>query len=260
MSGSVQFAALGACFALSGFAALVYQTAWTREFAFVFGTSELAIAVVLAAYMAGLAAGSLAGGWLTGRVRRPVLAYGLLELGIAVSALAIPLGLAGARSALVALFGDRAELPGAEEVLPSLFGFAASFAILMVPTAFMGATLPLLARHAVRHEGEIGSRVASLYALNTAGAVLGTLATAFVLLPALGLRATIWLAVAVNACVFAFAALISRASPEGAAAQAPSCAPASARPARRALVAIAPAAAAPSVMPSRKLASITANA
>src|SRR5262245_61317728 len=107
----MQFAALGACFALSGFAALVYQTAWTREFAFVFGTSELAIAVVLAAYMAGLATGSLAGGRLAARVRRPVLAYGLLELGIAVSALAIPLGLAGARAALVALFGDRAELP-----------------------------------------------------------------------------------------------------------------------------------------------------
>ena len=153
-----QFAALGACFALSGFAALVYQTAWTREFAFVFGTSELAIAVVLAAYMAGLAVGSLAGGRLAPRVTRPVLAYGLLELGIAVSALAIPAGLAAARAAMLALFGGRAELPGAEEIAPSLFGLAASFLILMVPTAFMGATLPLLAKHAVKSEAEIGPR------------------------------------------------------------------------------------------------------
>ncbi len=208
--GSAQFAALGACVALSGFAALVYQTAWTREFAFVFGTSELAIAVVLAAYMAGLAAGSLAGGRLAPRVARPVLAYGLLELGIAASALAIPAGLAAARAAMLAIFGGRAELPGDEEVLPSLFGLSASFLIMMVPTAFMGATLPLLAKHAVRREGEIGSRVGALYALNTAGAVCGTLATAFALLPALGLRATIWLAVAVNACVFGFAAWIAR--------------------------------------------------
>ena len=36
------------CFFVSGFAALIYQTAWTRQFAFVFGTSELAIATVLA--------------------------------------------------------------------------------------------------------------------------------------------------------------------------------------------------------------------
>ena len=57
VSPTVTFALLLVCFVLSGFAALVYQTAWTREFAFVFGTSELAIAVVLAAYMAGLALG-----------------------------------------------------------------------------------------------------------------------------------------------------------------------------------------------------------
>jgi spermidine synthase len=200
----------------------VYQTAWTREFAFVFGTSELAIAVVLAAYMAGLAVGSLAGGRLAPRVSRPVLAYGLLELGIAASALAIPAGLAAARAAMLALFGSRAELPGAEEIAPSLFGLTASFAILMVPTAFMGATLPLLAKHAVRSEAEIGPRVGALYALNTAGAVVGTLATAFALLPALGLRGTIWLAVAVNATVFAFAAWIARTvsdPPRGDAAQ-----------------------------------------
>ena len=51
-------ALLHLCFFASGFAALLYQTAWTREFATVFGTSELAISVVLAGYMAGLAAGA----------------------------------------------------------------------------------------------------------------------------------------------------------------------------------------------------------
>ena len=45
------------CFFLSGFSALLYQTAWTREFSFVFGTSEIAVAVVLAGYMGGLALG-----------------------------------------------------------------------------------------------------------------------------------------------------------------------------------------------------------
>lgn len=53
--GAVVLFALACCFALSGLAALVYQTAWTREFALVFGTSELAVATVLAAYMGGLA-------------------------------------------------------------------------------------------------------------------------------------------------------------------------------------------------------------
>ena len=54
-----------------------------------------------------------------------------------------------------------------------------SFAILMVPTGLMGATLPLLARHAVRRDDEIGRRVGALYAINTAGAVAGALATGY---------------------------------------------------------------------------------
>ena len=54
---------LYACFLLSGVAALIYQTAWTRQFAIVFGTSELAVATVLAAYMGGLALGA----WLAER-------------------------------------------------------------------------------------------------------------------------------------------------------------------------------------------------
>ena len=49
--GRSSFGLLLLCFFLSGVAALVYQTAWMRQFAFVFGTSELAVASVLAAYM-----------------------------------------------------------------------------------------------------------------------------------------------------------------------------------------------------------------
>lgn len=210
MGRETRFAALALCFLLSGFAALVYQTAWTREFAFVFGTSELAIAVVLAAYMAGLAVGSAVGGRIAPRVTRPVLAYGLMELGIGLSALAVPLGLAATRLLLLHLFGGQAGLPPSDQVLPAIFGLASSFLVMMVPTAFMGATLPLLTRYAVRREGEIGLRVGLLYAVNTAGAVGGTLAAAFFLLSRLGLRGTIESAVVLNGVVFVLASALSR--------------------------------------------------
>src|SRR3982751_4534927 len=82
---------LCACFALSGLASLVYQTAWTRQFAIVFGTSELAVATVLAAYMAGLALGAAIANRVLPRISRPVWTYALLEIGIALSALiAVP--------------------------------------------------------------------------------------------------------------------------------------------------------------------------
>ncbi len=58
MRGDLRFLLLLGCFFLSGFAGLLYETAWTRQFAFVFGTSELAVVTVLAAYFGGLTAGA----------------------------------------------------------------------------------------------------------------------------------------------------------------------------------------------------------
>ena len=86
------------------------------------------------------------------RLSRPVLAYGLLELGIAIAALAVPLGIAASRWLYVALFGSQEVLPDAGGLTTALFYLACSFLILLVPTAMMGATLPLLVRHSVRSD------------------------------------------------------------------------------------------------------------
>lgn len=203
----LRFALLQLCFLLSGFAALLYQTAWTRAFAFVFGTSEIAIAAVLAAYMGGLALGSAVAARIAPRVSRPVLAYGILELSIALSALAIPLGLRLLTAAYAAAFAQDA--PGAPGVLASAFRLGGAFALMLVPTALMGATLPLLARHAVRSEEQIGPRIGALYGVNTAGAILGTLSTAFLLLPSLGLHRTIAIGALTNGLVFLAAAALT---------------------------------------------------
>jgi spermidine synthase len=202
-----------ACFALSGFAALLYQTVWTRQFAFVFGTSELAVATVLAAYMGGLSAGAALAGRLAPRIRRPILVYGLFELGIGAAALAVPLAISASNRLAVAIFGGASEPPDVAGLALPAFYLASSFVILMAPTFLMGATLPLLARHAVRSEHELGRRVALLYAANTGGAVLGTLGAAFALLPAFGLRATVVIGAGMNGVVFLLAALVARRAP-----------------------------------------------
>ena len=204
------FAGVVACFFLSGLAALLYQTAWLRQFSLVFGTSELAVATVLAAYMGGLAVGSAVAGRYAGRVTRPVLVYGLLEAGIALSALAVPLLLMAARTLYASILGDQPAPPDAATIGQPVFYLLVAFVVLAIPTGFMGATLPLLIRYAVRTDREVGPRVALLYAINTAGAVVGTLAAAFVLLPALGLNGTVWVGVAVNFLVFLIAAGLAR--------------------------------------------------
>lgn len=202
-----------ACFFLSGFAALLYQTAWLRQFSLVFGTSELAVATVLAAYMGGLALGAAVAGKFIHRVTRPVLAYGLLEAGIAISALAVPLLLAAAGALYVAVLGDRPDPPDAATIGQPVFYLFVAFIVLAIPTGFMGATLPLLIRHVVTRDEDVGPRVALLYATNTAGAVGGTVVAGFLLLPAVGLNATVWVGVFVNAVVFAIAALLARSMP-----------------------------------------------
>jgi spermidine synthase len=202
---------LAACFALSGLAALIYQTAWTRQFALVFGTSELAVATVLAAYMGGLALGAIIiERWLP-RVTRPVMTYAVLELGIALTAvLLVPALLWSSHTLLVSFFGSQPAPPSSDQVGTSLFYLLSAFVALVLPTTMMGATLPLLARHAVHEDSQIGRRIGMLYAINTAGAVAGALVTAFLLLPAAGLRATVITAAVLNIVVFLLAAALAR--------------------------------------------------
>ncbi|MGI9257969.1 MAG: fused MFS/spermidine synthase, partial [Gammaproteobacteria bacterium] len=207
------FAGVIACFFLSGFAALLYQTAWLRQFSLVFGTSELAVAAVLAAYMGGLAAGAAVAGRYIGRVRRPILVYGVLEAGIAISALAVPLFLAGSRALYILALGDQPAPPDAATMGQPIFYLIVAFIVLAIPTGFMGATLPLLTRHAIKTNEQVGPRVALLYATNTAGAVLGTIIAGFLLLPLLGLNGTVWVGVAINAIVFGIAAMLATRAP-----------------------------------------------
>ena len=206
------FFGVGTCFTLSGFAALLYQTAWMRQLATVFGTSELAVATVLAAYMAGLALGAALAAGFVDRIRRPILFYGVLEAAIAISALAVPFLLELAGFAYAAIFGGQPEPPDASGAGQSLFYLIGTLVILAIPTACMGATLPLLTRYAVRSNEQVGPRTGALYALNTAGAIGGTLAAALVLLPAFGLMGTIVFGAGINLLVFVLAVGLSRAS------------------------------------------------
>ena len=70
--------------------------------------------------------------------------------------------------------------------------------VLALPTILMGGTLPVLLSAVARSNSELGMRAGRFYAVNTAGAVAGTLAAGFVLIPWVGLRLTLLVAVALN--------------------------------------------------------------
>lgn len=203
-------AALAACFFLSGFAALLYQAAWLKKLGVVFGTSHIAVATVLAAYMAGLALGAALAARFAPAVRRPVLVYGVLEGLIGITALLVPVLLGVAQLLFIALFGSQPEPVSDTGAGQTLYYLAGTFLILALPTAAMGATLPLLAKYAVSADSQIGPRVGFLYGINTLGAVFGALASGFLLLPYLGLFGTLAAGAGVNLAVFFIAVYLAR--------------------------------------------------
>jgi len=180
--------------ALSGFAALVYQMLWVRELALVLGSTTASISTVVAAFMGGLALGSgVIGRWVD---RRGGLlrVYALLEVGIGLSAIVLAL-------AIPWLDGHYLRLAHAASGSPGLLvavRFLATFALLLVPTALMGGTFPVLVKALTRDIRHLGGTVGLLYATNTFGAVAGCLAAGIHLIGALGLDGTRAVAVALN--------------------------------------------------------------
>ncbi len=197
-------------FFLSGLTALVYQTIWARQLQLVFGTSQFAIATVLAAFMAGLAAGGFIMARYADRATQPLKVYGLLEIGIGLYALVFPLLLKAATPLYLGFYASQQPGP----VAFGLFQFVLLGALLLAPTTCMGATLPLLGRFVTARLGDAGDRIGLLYGVNTFGAVLGIVIAGFFLLPAAGLELTTWMAAGANLALGGAALALSRWSGE----------------------------------------------
>ena len=181
-------ALVAAVFVLSGFAALVYQVAWQRALLTIYGVNAESVTVVVTAFMLGLGLGSLVGGWVADRAR-----VDLLRVFAVIEGVVCAYGIGS-----LALFARVGEITG-----PSGAGtvFLATFALVLLPTALMGATLPLLVGHAARRSGNVGRSLAILYFANTLGGAVAAVVTAIVLLRHFGLHASVLVAAAVNAVV-----------------------------------------------------------
>jgi len=190
-----------AAFFASGAAGLIYEITWVKALSLIFGSTVYAVTTVLAVFMGGLGAGSWALGRRFDRQARPILAYVWLEAGIAVTAPLTFVVLPLLRHIYTAAGGG------------TVLRFGGSALLLLVPTFLMGGTLPLLVRIFRRREADTGTPVSRLYALNTAGAVVGTLTCGFLLIPELGVMRTAVVAAACNL----LAALLAWASAKRAA-------------------------------------------
>lgn len=185
---------LAVCFFLTGASGLVYEVLWSRHLTLLFGSTTAAVSVVLATFMTGLGLGAHLLARRIDRSPSPLRIYATLEIGVGAYALLTGPLLAFVRVVYGAI-ASRTELAtGTSTLLKAVL----SAAVLLAPSLLMGGTLPALVR-AVSDSPKTARRLLPLlYALNTLGAVAGTLAAGLLFLEVFGLTRTMLLCAAVN--------------------------------------------------------------
>ncbi|HEX2457203.1 MAG TPA: fused MFS/spermidine synthase [Vicinamibacterales bacterium] len=190
--------------AVTGFAALANEVAWTRILAMVLGPTTYAFGVMVSVFITGLALGSAAMARLVTRIERPALALAVAIAAVAAAPAAVmatvePLALRVARVA--AGIDTRFIELVANQAL-------AAVSLLLPLTLALGAAFPLGIQLATRTAQAPAARIAAVYAANTAGAIAGALFSGFLLIPWLGLQRTL-LAVSAIALTAALASLVA---------------------------------------------------
>jgi spermidine synthase len=200
---------LCAIFFTSGASALIFETLWFHQAGLAFGNSVWASSLVLSGFMGGLALGNALAARYGDRLGNPVRVYAMVELAIALSGVGLVFLLPVFGAALAPWFRPLMEQPW---ILNPLRLFIA-FLLLLIPSAAMGVTLPLLTKALIAADSNFGRVLGRLYGWNTLGAVMGAVIGEMYLIGALGIHGTAFTAGALNIMAAAVAAWVSTQSP-----------------------------------------------
>ena len=185
-------------FLLSGVSGLLYETTWSRYLGLLLGHSAYAQVIVLVVFLGGMAGGAAIAGRRSTRVRRPWLAYALIEVAIGLFGIAFHT-VYSATSALAY-----------ETIFPALSGGLALLAMkwliaaaLVLPqSVLLGMTFPLMSAEVLRRfPASPGGVLATLYFTNGLGGAVGVLIGGFWLVGAAGLAGTLTIAGVLNIVV-----------------------------------------------------------
>jgi len=196
-----------AVLALTGFATFMHEVVWTRVLAMVVGPSIFAFAATLTSFISGLALGSFAGAFVAERSRRAAIPLALTLI-VTAAVSCVSLVIVGSPSVDLG--------PSQVEHSASVGGVPLSLLVMACGLTFpialgLGVAFPLSFALAGSDRAIPARRLGILYAVNTAGAVVGALVAGFIAIPAIGLRSSLLMASA--ALLIGAAALILRGPP-----------------------------------------------
>ena len=217
MSKQTTYGVIAILFVISGATGLIYQVAWFKYLSLFLGNTTYAQTIVLATFMGGLAIGASLWGRRADRSKSPIRLYAGLELFIGIYCLLYPWLMSTVKSLFVVTV-HALDLPS-DGTAVLLLKLVISVMTLLLPTILMGGTLPVLVRFISSSVEESGRNVATLYFLNSFGAVVGSLLGGFFLVPMAGLQATVLSAGSVNILIAGAAFILATrkivTSPEG---------------------------------------------
>ena len=184
---------------VSGFVAMLYEVTWTRILALALGSTTHAYSLMLITFISGIAVG----GWIIYRWKRQantLIAFAWAEIALAGTLMASMFYYDHLPYWFTKLAGHLNRQPESYPVYELVQGLVCLL-VMFIPALCLGMTLPLVSRVATAELARTGRSVGRVFAVNTLGTVLGAAVTGLVLLPRLGLAATMGLGIGLNAAI-----------------------------------------------------------
>jgi spermidine synthase len=214
ISPGVRKLLLVVCFG-AGCTSLALEVIWVRLLVFVLDSTVYAFCTMLTAFLFGIALGGIIIAGVYGRIKNELRWLGTLEILVGLSGLATIGVIAHITTIDAAL---------RKAIMVFVYGgwwpntalrFFEAFSIMLVPTVLMGMAFPLICKIYTRNISELGGSVGAVYAVNTFGAVLGSLGAGFVMIPLLGVARSIAIVAVIGVMLGGAVILVSRSRATG---------------------------------------------
>lgn len=199
-------------FFLAGACGFVYDIVWMHLVGIAMENTVFAQVAVLALFVSGIALGAILFGSFADRLSNPLRVFSFLALLVSLISFLSPW--------VIDLTADFSKVLYQDYHASLHFANVARFlvcgGVLFLPACLLGASLPVIMSYHTHETGQVGFLAGKLYGIGGLGVAAGTLVSGFALLPALGYRTTLDIAVGVNILVAVAAYAISAKGERGA--------------------------------------------
>ncbi|MFT6716848.1 MAG: spermidine synthase [Saprospiraceae bacterium] len=193
---------------VSGLCAMMYEVAWLRLLIPILSSTTYSFTIILTAFITGITLGSLLVYYLLPKIKNAYLFLGLCQAGIVISILLSLPFYEKLPYYIWHAVGINNEIGGYGNYLKVQFLYV--FLLMVVPTIFMGMSLPVASKLVVTDVNNSGKSVGNVFAINTVGTVIGSLTAGMILIPLVGIKHTVDIAIVLNcalACIVIFGKL-----------------------------------------------------